>query len=448
VTESFECSGLWWLPDNSEDRVAGVLRFSPEDGLVLNLLGMLGSRGGGVGIKSYEIVFGSVYDSPMGQTVTLKGCRLVRYTETFSGINAEGYRADLAFFGQHLKDSNDFLFSECDVGTSALSDWVAPLTGFQVDVAAVGGEWRLHYVPPEPLIAELPSGVIKLVLGAKTKSTLRNRTIEEEVRFRITTREPIGEQEWNDQYVFPLLNFLTLATDVSNALTRWEFEASEGSFRVKVLPRLVVTRIGKKEEALQPLIPLDGGKFPRLVVGWLDVHKKYRDSCNVFFALRYAPGPYTDMRFLGISQALVLYQAKRMNVDLPVSIEPPSEVMSQLPPKTQEQLRSWAKDLMADSFRRTIAQLAEEHQKTLLPLAQNNVEKLVECIMSFRNYVLYRAAPRPKRYTAGLYLVTETLFCLMKSCFLAELGYAAEERAALFQANAMYQFLCRIETEQ
>jgi hypothetical protein len=441
--EPFEYSGLWWVPDNPAERVAGVLNFSPKDGLVLNLLGALGERRGGVGTKSYDIILGLVYDARLGQSVTLKGCRHVRYTETLSGLSAEGYRANRAFFGRHLKDPEDYFFCQCDLETSGLSAWAAHLTGLEY-----GGESaadvRLRYTLPEPLAAEIPGGAIRLILGATVTGTPRERCIKEKVRLNIAVTEPIAEQEWINRFVFPLLNFVTLATDVPNALIGWEFTGSEGPYSwVKVVPNRVYTE-AVKDEAVPPnrtLIPLERETFPPMIVPWLEVHEKHRDSCNVFFSLRYAPGRYNDLRFLGISQALVLYQAKRQGVGLPGSLEPPSDLLSLLPPKAQEEFRRWAKTVVVDNFRSTLTHLAYEHQRTLLPLAHNNLEKFVDDIMRFRDYVLYRISPRPEPYSIGLYLAAERLSCLMKSCFLAELGFTPEERAARFQQTDTYLFL-------
>jgi hypothetical protein len=33
-----EWSGLWWLPDDPNQQVPGILRYSPEDGLALSLM--------------------------------------------------------------------------------------------------------------------------------------------------------------------------------------------------------------------------------------------------------------------------------------------------------------------------------------------------------------------------------------------------------------------------
>lgn len=41
---SAEWSGFWWLPDDPEHQVPGVLRYEPKDGLVLSLIGTFEDR--------------------------------------------------------------------------------------------------------------------------------------------------------------------------------------------------------------------------------------------------------------------------------------------------------------------------------------------------------------------------------------------------------------------
>lgn len=44
LDESAEWAGLWWLPDDPDERIPGVLRYEPEGGLVLSLIGAFEDR--------------------------------------------------------------------------------------------------------------------------------------------------------------------------------------------------------------------------------------------------------------------------------------------------------------------------------------------------------------------------------------------------------------------
>src|SRR5215469_8019867 len=133
----FECSGLWWAPDDPLSRAAGTLRFSHEKGLSLDLLGTLGESGGVVGVKKQPIILGSA-DSPFGEAVTLKDCWLKGQRVGLPGFTRDEYHTDQAFLGAHLVGADDFLFPACVIGISGLANWAHHLTGFQLQIGRPG----------------------------------------------------------------------------------------------------------------------------------------------------------------------------------------------------------------------------------------------------------------------------------------------------------------------
>jgi hypothetical protein len=449
MMEPFESSGVWWLPDDPSGRVAGVLRYSHQDGLALDLLGTLGA-GTGVGTKTHAIVLGSVIDSPGGQSVTLTGCRQDRFTATLSGLITENYDVERAFLGRHLSKPGEFLFSKCVIETSGLSAWAAHLRGLQTDYddEPGEGEWqvRVTYTPPRALRAAIPSGGLVLSCGVAATSGLRESSLREKVGIAINVEEPIGVGEWNFRYVYPLLNLLTLVTDTPNALTQFRLsEEDTPGGPVEVVGHRV---FAVKDSTVMPggiLVPLQDveARFPALIARWLAVAEQYRDACNVFFSLRYAPGAYVDVRLLGNSQSLGLYEMRRAGGGSPDPAVLPPEILASLPTEAQEALGRWAEGVTIDPFPATLRRLAAEHDATLTPLAPKGLNHLVDRIIRYRDYALYRQSLPDGRshYAIGLHLVTETLASLMKSCFLAELGFTPEERAFFFRHNATYDFL-------
>ncbi|WP_155057833.1 ApeA N-terminal domain 1-containing protein [Streptomyces blattellae] len=46
LDEAGEWAGLWWLPEDPDEQVPGVLRYDPESGLSLSLIGAFEDRVG------------------------------------------------------------------------------------------------------------------------------------------------------------------------------------------------------------------------------------------------------------------------------------------------------------------------------------------------------------------------------------------------------------------
>ena len=70
---NFELKGIWWLPDNKENYITGILKFNPEDGAYLELMGQLS----GYDELEANIILGKTSD---GKDITLYKCFEVRKT--------------------------------------------------------------------------------------------------------------------------------------------------------------------------------------------------------------------------------------------------------------------------------------------------------------------------------------------------------------------------------
>lgn len=49
MNERFEYQGYWWLPDTPEEQAPGTLKFDPDEGPTLNLVGSFGGIKGSSG---------------------------------------------------------------------------------------------------------------------------------------------------------------------------------------------------------------------------------------------------------------------------------------------------------------------------------------------------------------------------------------------------------------
>ena len=82
---NFELKGIWWLPDNKENYIMGILKFNPEDGAYLELMGQLS----GYDELEANIILGKTSD---GKDITLYKCFEVRKT-----FNSSGFPYDSSF---------------------------------------------------------------------------------------------------------------------------------------------------------------------------------------------------------------------------------------------------------------------------------------------------------------------------------------------------------------
>src|SRR4051812_1632970 len=151
----FNCNGIWWLPENPSDQVAGTLHFSDDSFVELSLLGTLGEPTASLEQKTVPVILGLVWDCPLGREVTLKDC-LIKSFESGSHLpSREDYFADRMFVGSHLEKEVDFSFSGLSIMLSGLSSWASTLSGLGHEGSP---KFEIRFRQPESISGRIPGG--------------------------------------------------------------------------------------------------------------------------------------------------------------------------------------------------------------------------------------------------------------------------------------------------
>lgn len=135
LDESAEWAGLWWLPDDPDEQVPGVLRYEPEDGLVLSLIGafedrMMSNPSPGVvavheGHRMWDVIHGVAEQ----REITLLACVPNSSKRTFGARvkspDKQTVSARTALVGAHVSGEDDAAFSVAEVSVEDLGLWAA-----------------------------------------------------------------------------------------------------------------------------------------------------------------------------------------------------------------------------------------------------------------------------------------------------------------------------------
>lgn len=135
LAETHEWSGLWWLPEAPEERVPGVLRYDPDGGVTLSLIGDFEDRiltevsPSRVvlreGTRTWEVMHGVAER----QEITLLGCIPTRTSRTIGARvkspDKQTVKAHIALVGVHAVDEDDALFAAAQVSVENLGRWAA-----------------------------------------------------------------------------------------------------------------------------------------------------------------------------------------------------------------------------------------------------------------------------------------------------------------------------------
>ena len=133
LDEPGEWLGLWWLPDAPGERIPGILRYSPDDGPVLSLIGAFEDRimstpSPGLtpfheGTRTWDVIHGAAEQ----REITLLGCVPNGGTRTIAARvkspDTQTVVATTALVGAHVNGEDEAAFSAAEVAVEDLGLW-------------------------------------------------------------------------------------------------------------------------------------------------------------------------------------------------------------------------------------------------------------------------------------------------------------------------------------
>lgn len=127
MTNEIKLKGYWWLPNNPETTVAGILTYIPQDKISLELIGSFDSDKSAIKAffsnKSEEVIFGISSDS---KNVTLINCSASGSLNLSCSFPIIVYTCQFIIIGTHIEGmEQNKLFKAC-VDFPLLSQWCPP----------------------------------------------------------------------------------------------------------------------------------------------------------------------------------------------------------------------------------------------------------------------------------------------------------------------------------
>jgi hypothetical protein len=413
-----EADGLFWLPEEPSRSVAGTLSYSTEAGIDLALFGSLGSLPATLpATRVVPLIHGLVWNSAIGPQVTLEDCRLSGLSLNAPGIARERYRISRLLAGSHLL-TDDFLFERINLRFSGLCSWAEMLSGLDTRVQdRVGGnkEFTLRWSRPAPFRGDLPGG--KFLLGASARSNFSSRdfSLVEDITFEIQPVQPASLDDLSARYVYPLQNFLTLATDRPNAIV--DYNVSRGGRDTPIL--IVEKYLFSDEAAAADLLPYKmlftlrdiAERLPHFLSRWIEMSAELTDFLGAYFSAYYSSPTFVELQFLLAAQSLETYARARLDT---------------------------ASDGAERGFGEILKALLARHRNSMESLFGPDIDAAAKTFDRWRNFAVHPHKPPTAEYIEPLHYSTQRLVFLAKVCMLSELGFSTEEISMYLNRNQHY----------
>ncbi|MBV6505131.1 MAG: hypothetical protein ILNGONEN_00689 [Syntrophorhabdaceae bacterium] len=447
----FEYSGLWWLPSEESNQIAGNLTFSNHNGFQLKLIGAFDEVFDGTSktigsedfSKSYPLILGITHT---GKKVTLQDCRATGRQITMPGFESPTYSPHLAYFGIHASDLNALQFHKIDVGFNFLNDWVAE-SGFKVIIThnqnSEPEKYQLEYSFLDEIKVTAATCTFSIQRTLNTKgSILRGISTEEVQSIGIESLEPLSIEEWNAKYVAHLQNLLTLATFRSNSLIdvyayKKNHTINLRNGRTQEIPVQIVFHTFEHESGpIKDLLPhemLFSLKDVELNLGeilgnWFRMCITLKGVFDLFFILQHSPEMYLQNQFLNIVLAMEGYHRGAIDKNGKKLFE-------------NRELRS--KKLIHNkvSLKTRILDLLKYIDQIVSKLVPDK-ELFAKRVARYRNQLAHQLTDQEPEISSSseLFWITQAMMYILRACFLKDIGIPESTCSQLFSRNQKYLF--------
>ncbi|MFG1766940.1 HEPN domain-containing protein [Micromonospora parva] len=339
LDESAEWAGLWWLPDDPDERIPGVLRYEPEDGLVLSLIGAFEDRifsnpfPGVVAVHEGHRTWHVIHGAAEQREITLLACVPNSSKRTIGARvkspDKQTVAAATALIGAHVSGEDDAAFSAAEVSVEDLGLWAASsvFEGFHgapdgkpdgsgsisvkpseaQSVVVHGTEFRLLHRHTLPFFDQRRGGTV---------GRMRDTAF-----VRIVNTDPFSLNDALDAASL-VQDLIALATHRAAGVIWLRLQLSEAdsasrgdrpSLRrdadVLYSPSVLGKHDAKAVDHHRVFFTCASFPFEEVVPRWCEAHGRLQVAINMILGLRYAPARYIENNLLtAVGAAEVLHR--------------------------------------------------------------------------------------------------------------------------------------------
>lgn len=403
INDSFELEGFWWLPEAPERRVAGVLRYSQDDGPVLTLTGTFDPTKEAFGeeMDDRAVIHGTTKDD---KDVSLfKNLHISRKGGFFTEAVQEVYRGHTLAMGWHFASEDEEIFSKSYAIFEDIEEWLGHRF-FDFGPVEDSKDWRLKI----DRSVSRPLGRIKGVdftvgSGFYTDKSSTSFTVSAHCYVEIAPDEP-KSLRWHLAAASKIRALASLCAGQHLPARRIMLDGPEiryskdhsRSAEVSVYASMLHQETKKKLRKFdRPMVQVSDFPVPAddLLQRWFDGYEDFSSAQYLFLTALADRGMFINVRFSFAIQALEVFH----RLSYPTTIMAPehhealqSALMKAVPQSTPAVMRDKLKGLLAFSNEPSLGQrlkaLLKEVHSRLGETPAGFDKAFVKRLVDTRNY--------------------------------------------------------------
>ncbi|MDF0716962.1 hypothetical protein PY092_12440 [Muricauda sp. 334s03] len=315
MDKPFEYKGKWFLPhQDEEEAVAGILKYRPNKGLTLELIGKF------EGEDEIEIIYGVIGS---GKAVTLYNSFIIKQEFMLSEMEMSTYLSNVCFIGGWFDGKSDLMFNKAKVSYAHLDDWLNISSGFNIKHDYTEFRTQIEYVLPQFKKIQVEDSfsltINPTAKGPSRRLIQKDASIVQKIYMVFETKRKTHYDEYLKR-IFHFQNFLTVATQHPIFIKELSmfFKVKGDSKRHEAKVYFQLTHIPQQKEELFPfdmILPYREIKddFETIIKKWFGFREQLETSLHPYTSVFYAPFLYISDKFLNLSRSLEAYHRDFIN---------------------------------------------------------------------------------------------------------------------------------------
>lgn len=431
--ESFEADGLFWLPENEDDQVAGRIIFDPSSGGRLELIGNFADIEGDE-LSDQNVLIHGVAGR---RYLTLRNCFHRGYTTEYPGVRRDRYDTGTILAGHLFAVDDPMTFSEITFSTNNLLAWTGRSAFKERSERDSDGKYRGVAISISTQDSDEAAGdsfSLELLNTWKVSQGVTRHVIEEDCYLRVAYPSP-REYDLIMQDLRILQDLVTLATGMAAVPSKvhlakdgLEHERRPGHRKdIQIYSGLQGYAFAKEQESRKMPIRYAGIGGIDAMARWLTFSRDRKPVLDLLLASRYQK-MYVENRFLsGVSAAETLHRLEFLNEVRPAhEYKAFRRMLVRCVPKPH---RSWLSQQLAFAneprLRHRLKELAT-HAEVSEILGIRDAAKWADHVANMRNRMVHHDAAKTESVTpAEFHWFAESLnltvwLSFMKKCSFAD----------------------------
>ena len=444
--DNFEYKGKWWLPEKSQNAVAGVLQVTSGN-IVLELLGSLRGSNlhqhfGGGEVFSPKIIHG-ITDN--GNLCTLMNSYLKDSKISLpAGLVQENYIVNFLIVGELFNSVEEVKLESISVNYSLLEEWLS-ISAFKQDFPSKGKPVEARFTFPESFEVFIGNIYASISLDGKFHTGGDNfRTLKWDYTAFIKIA-PSGDKslDWFIEQLHSIASVLTLFTGEpvyprqikARISGQNKITGRQAKEPIEIFYELTGTESPRALHPFEMIIPfpLVRGNIGTILSNWFEKSSLLSPTINLFISMFYKSKIYTDSVFLSLMQAVESYCRRRYEGRY-VTEQGYKQYLEQIilpdtmPSELKESLRNRLEYGNEYSLRKRFEKLFDILESKLKNLITDNTDAFINSVVDTRNYLTHydKKLEEKRLQGADLYYANQRLALLLTTILLKEIGISED----------------------